>query len=520
MILIGELALWVALLMATWATAVSFAGGAQRRNDLVASGERAVNATLGMVLLASIGLWTALIAHDFSLAHVASFTSANLPLLYTLAAFWGGPAGALLLWTSLFAACSAAVVYRNRNRLRELMPHVTGTLAAVLAFSLALLCLGANPFDRLDWLPLDGRGMNPRLQSPAMALHPPVLYLGFASTAVPFALTVAALFTRRLDGGWLAAARRWVIVSWLCLTIGIVLGMWWAYVEPGPAGHWTRDGVENGSVFSWLIVSVLLLAIAARGRGGAARTWVVVLALAAFPLSLFAAFLMDGGVVSLAHSFGQSPTGKWFRGFLIVVVSVAGYLAVTRLRDLRGTATAGAGTRMRWWRASIASVRRSWSARIALAGIVIVLVALTGPAFANGHVVLLGPGESRELGDPFGRRWTFTSQGVSQYNELNRRVNAAAVEVLRDGRSRGIITSERRQYVNSRGNGIFRPATAAGIMGSGMQDIRVVLVSVDDDERALLRIGFHPLVAWVWIGGVIMAIGGAVALAETARREG
>ncbi|MGI8618219.1 MAG: cytochrome c biogenesis protein CcsA, partial [Gemmatimonadaceae bacterium] len=236
MILIGELSLWVALLMATWATTVSFAGGMQRRPDLVASGERGIYATLAMVVLASIGLWTALITHDFSFKYVASFTSANLPLVYTLSAFWGGQAGSLLFWALILAGYSAVAVYTNRDRNRALMPYVSGTLGFVLVFFLATLCLGANPYERLDWIPLDGRGMNPQLQNPGMAIHPPNLYLGFVGMTVPFAFAIAALITRRIDGDWLAAVRRWALVSWFFLTIGIVLGMWWAYVELGWGG--------------------------------------------------------------------------------------------------------------------------------------------------------------------------------------------------------------------------------------------------------------------------------------------
>ena len=200
MILVGELALWVALLLATWAAIVSFAGGMQGRSDLIASGERGIRATLAMLLLASLGVWSALVAHDLSLAHVASFTAANLPLVYTLAAFWGGPAGALLLFALLLSVCAAAVTIGGRGRSKRSNPYVTGTLAIVLAVAVALLCLGVNPYERVEWGALDGRGMNPILQSTGMILHPPILYAGLACTAAPFALTSAALLARRLDG--------------------------------------------------------------------------------------------------------------------------------------------------------------------------------------------------------------------------------------------------------------------------------------------------------------------------------
>src|SRR5215208_55375 len=161
--------------MATWAATVSFAGGALHRRDLTKSGERAIYVTLAMVVLASAGLWTALFTHDFSIKYVASFSSANLPRVYTFTAFWAGQAGSMLFWCLILAIYSAIAVYQNRARNRVLMPYVSGTLAVVLIFFLATLCLGANPFERLDWIPPDGRGMNPQLQNPGMAIHPPNL---------------------------------------------------------------------------------------------------------------------------------------------------------------------------------------------------------------------------------------------------------------------------------------------------------------------------------------------------------
>ena len=226
MILLGELSLWVALLMAAWSATVSFAGGRGGRLDLIASGERALYASFAFVVLASIGLWTALLASDFSLRFVASYTSSNLPAVYKFSAFWGGQAGSMLFWCLILALYAAMAVFFNRNRNRELMPYVTGTLAIVLLFFLATTALGANPYERLDWIPPDGTGLNPQLQNPGMAIHPPNLYLGYVATTVPFAFAMAALITRRLDAEWLAAVRRWSLVSWLFLTIGITLGMW------------------------------------------------------------------------------------------------------------------------------------------------------------------------------------------------------------------------------------------------------------------------------------------------------
>jgi cytochrome c-type biogenesis protein CcmF len=334
MILIGELSLWVALLVAGWACVVSFAGGALRRADLVASGERAVYAMWAFVLLASIGLWTALLTHDFSFRFVASFTSANLPALYTVTAFWAGQAGSLLLWALILTTYSAIAVWTNRRRNRALMPYVSGTLAGIAAFFLATMCFGANPYERLSWVPPDGGGMNPQLQNPGMAIHPPNLYLGYVATAVPFAFAVAALITRRLDGEWLAAVRRWSLVSWFFLTVGVTLGMWWAYVELGWGGYWAWDPVENASLLPWLTGTAFLHSIMVQEKRGMLRKWNVVLVVTTFLLSILGTFITRSGIINSVHSFAQSPVGTWFAALLTIAIVGTGYLVATRLPDL------------------------------------------------------------------------------------------------------------------------------------------------------------------------------------------
>ncbi|MGK2933890.1 MAG: cytochrome c biogenesis protein CcsA [Gemmatimonadaceae bacterium] len=510
MILVGELSLWVALLLATWAAIVSFAGGMQGRADLIASGSRGIHATLAMLLLASIGLWTALTAHDLSFAHVASSTAANLPLVYTLAAFWGGPAGALLLFALLLSAWATALVVGDRRLTRQSLPYVTGTLAVVLAFAVAVLCLRANPYARLDWGALDGRGMNPLLQSAGMILHPPTLYAGLACTAVPFALAIAGLVTGRLDGEWLAAARRWVVAGWLLLTMGIVLGMWWAYAQPDWDGEWTRDALGNAALFPWLVNTVLLHSLDAREGQRSRGKWNVLLLLSAFPLALFSAFLARGGIISTAHSFARSPVTGWFAGFMVLAVAVSTYLLLFRLHLLEAADEP---------RAASLRARRRPGIVVVYAGIALVLVALAGQALREEHRLTLGPGATGEVRDSFGRMWRLTSQGVSQYNELNRSVVAAAVEVGQAGSGGGIVTSESRQYLDGRGTPTFEPVTTAGILGGLEQDVYVTVTEVGDDETMQLRVAFNPLVLWVWIAGFILAIGGALLLFETAWRR-
>jgi cytochrome c-type biogenesis protein CcmF len=337
-ILVGELSLWIALLLAIWAATVSYAGGAGKRHELILSGERAAYAAAGFTGLASIGLWTALFSRDFSLSYVASQISANMPNVYVFAAFWSGQAGSMLFWALFLSLYMAIVVRTNRDTNRELMPYVTGTLAAILVFFLATTAFKANPFVRLDWLPVDGRGMNPQLQNPGMAIHPPNLYLGYVAAAVPFAFAVAALITRRLDADWLAAVRRWALVSWFFLTVGITLGMWWAYVELGWGGYWAWDPVENASFLPWLTCTAFLHSIMIQEKRGMLRKWNVTLVVMTFLLSIFGTTITRSGIIESVHSFAQSPVGTWFTTFLIVSTMITGFLVSTRLKDLETTA--------------------------------------------------------------------------------------------------------------------------------------------------------------------------------------
>jgi cytochrome c-type biogenesis protein CcmF len=337
-ILVGELSLWVALLMAAWSAVTSFAGGSMGREDLIASGRRGLYATTAMIVLASIGLWTALLTHDFSLRYVASNTSANMPKVYVFSAFWGGQAGSMLFWALILALYSALAVWSVRDKARELAPWACGTLAAILLFFIATTAFKANPFDRLAFVPADGRGMNPQLQNPGMAIHPPALYLGYVATAIPFAFAIAALVSRKLDAEWLSVVRRWSLVSWFFLTIGITLGMWWAYVELGWSGYWAWDPVENASLLPWLTGTAFLHSIMIQEKRGMLRKWNVVLVVTTFLLAIFGTFLTRSGIIESVHSFAQSPVGTWFATFFIASTVATIYFVATRLKDLEATA--------------------------------------------------------------------------------------------------------------------------------------------------------------------------------------
>ncbi len=659
MILVGELSLWVALLMAVWATTVSFAGGATRRADLIASGERGIYATCAMAILAAAGLWTAIFTHDFSFKYVASYTSINLPKVYLFTSFWAGQAGSLLFWMMVLGCYSAITIYTNRNRNRELMPYVAGTLGFVMVFFLATLCLGANPYERLDWIPADGRGMNPQLQNPGMAIHPPMLYLGFIGATIPFAFAIGALFTRRLNSEWLVAVRRWSLLSWFFLTIGIVLGMWWAYVELGWGGYWAWDPVENASLLPWLTLTAFLHSVMVQEKRGMLRKWNVTLIIASFLLTIFGTFITRSGIISSVHSFAQSPIGPWFAGFLIIGIVGSAYLVTTRLNDLKSTASlesmvsreaaflynnlvlvgiafsvlwgtlfpviseavqgekitvgppffntvnvplgllllalTGIGPLIAWRRASIPNLRRQFTVPVASAiivtgfliaagmrnpyalisyllaafvattilqefykgigarrsmygesifvaafrlvgrnrrryggyivhaGIVIIFAGFAGLAFKTEHDLSMNTGDSATLRDPWGHTWTFTSQGVSRYDVLNREVTAVVLDAVRDGKKTAIITAEKRQYFAGSDPAsrvpTFEPSTEVGILESFSQDVYVTLAGVTGGTTGEIRIAFNPLVRWVWLGGFLMAIGGLIVMWPQAERR-
>ena len=512
MILIGELSLWVALLLSAWSTTVSFAGGTLQREDFTESGVRGLYATFAMILLAAIGLWTALLSRDLSLEYVAGHISQNTPGVYVFTAFWSGRAGMLLFWALALSICGTIAIATSRRRNADHVPWATGTIAAILCFIIATACFDANPFVRLDVTPLDGHGLDPRMQNPAGALHQPSLYLGYAATAVPFAFAIAALFTRRMDAEWLAAVRRWTLLSWLVLTIGVVLGMRWAYVEPGRGGFWLWYPVETSSILPWLTIAASLHSISAQANRQILRKWTVVLVQLTFILSILAAFMSRGGEIGRGSSSVQAPIGTWFSAFFFLATGISVYLLGTRLRDAEATEDLESAVR-----------DRGRYGRYAVhAGAVIFLVALAGLPFSRRYDATVKTGESYQATDPFGHVWRFVSQGVSQFDQADYVVAILALDAYRDGKRLGLITSERRTYRDIDGNQLFEPSTRVGLHSTAMLDTYVVpgdLRREKGSDVAELHLEFNPLVAWVWVGGLVMTVGGLIVMWPRAERK-
>lgn len=258
--LLGELSLWIALMAACWCATASFAGGTLRRGDLVMSGERAMLVALAALIVSAAGLWHALLGHEFSIAYVASHTTANMPGLYTLAAFWSGAGGTGLLGALAIAVCAVIVMNRRRGDVGDLTPWAVAMLGTVMAVSLFVVCLSVNPYARLAALPLDGNGMDPQLQNPWAALHTPMLCISYATAAIACAFWLAAAFRRERNTRWPPQVGSWLQVSWLLFTIAVLVGTRLRYVEWALRGQWTREAFSLGSVWPWLAVTAAIFA--------------------------------------------------------------------------------------------------------------------------------------------------------------------------------------------------------------------------------------------------------------------
>src|SRR6478752_1718282 len=334
MTLLGQFSLWAAFLLGLWCVLLSFSGRWHTRPELSATIVRSVYAICGCLLVASLCLWKGLVSHDFNMEYVAAYTSSNLPPAYIFSAFWAGQKGSLLFWAVVLSLFASAAQLLTSRRFSYLLPYVAGVTSAVVTFFVSVMLFSANPFERLGFTPADGRGLNPQLQNVGMVIHPPMLYLGYISITIPFAFAVAALLSRRLDVGWLHAIRKWTLVSWLFLSIGITLGMWWAYVELGWGGYWGWDPVENASFLPWLTMTAFLHAVMIQEKRGMLKRWNLTLIVITFLLTIFGTFLTRSGVIASVHSFTQSPVGWWFLGFLFVAGIFAFTLLYTRWPEL------------------------------------------------------------------------------------------------------------------------------------------------------------------------------------------
>src|SRR5881296_1076703 len=650
MTVLGNLALWVAFLVGIWGALTGFAGGLLGRADLQQSARHAVFAMCAALVTAVFALEWALFHHDFNVEYVAAYTSRNLPIFYTWSALYAGQKGSLLFWATVLSLFGSLALLFSSPRHREYLPYVAAVVCSVAAFFISVMLFAhANPFRRLPYTPLDGSGLNPQLQNPGMVFHPPMLYLGYISITIPFAFAMAALLSKRLDVDWLVAIRKWTLLSWLFLSIGICLGMWWAYVELGWGGYWAWDPVENASLLPWLTMTAFLHSVMIQEKRGMLKKWNLALIIGSWLLSIFGTFITRSGVISSVHSFTQSNVGYFFLFFLIAAGTASFALYARRLPLLTAEATlesmvsreasflfnnllfigiafsvlwgtlfpilseaikgtkitvgppffnqvniplglallglTGIGPLIAWRRASLPNLRRQFAVPVTAGvftvlvllvggmrdlyavmaiglggfvtatvvqefgrgagarhrqygeayplalgrllarnrrryggyivhvGIVILFIAFAGMAFKTETEATLRPGEAATLRSPYGWTYRFTHLGVSQYDALNRQVTAAALEIERNGKRLGVLTTEKRQHVDGLGRPTFQPSTEVGIRSDLREDLYVVLAGlVNGTEQAVFRFTINPLVWWVWYGGMIVALGGLIVM--------
>ena len=331
MTILGTFALWAALLFGCWTAGIAFLADWRRRPVLAVAITRGVYATCAALLVATAALWRGIFSHDFNIEYVWAYTSRNLPSYYLVSAFWAGQKGSLLFWAVILSIFAVLAQTLTSSRQKHLLPYVAGVTSLVVSFFVAVMLFGhANPFARMLVTPADGQGLNPQLQNPGMVMHPPLLYLGYISITIPFAFAIAALMSRSLDTGWIVAMRKWALASWLFLSIGITLGMWWAYVELGWGGVWAWDPVENAPLMAWLTLTAFLHSVMIQEKRGMLKRWNLSLMIGTFLLSIFGTFITRSGVISSVHSFTQSDIGYFFLALLLISAVASFTLLYTR----------------------------------------------------------------------------------------------------------------------------------------------------------------------------------------------
>ena len=332
---IGQFALIVALLLAVTQATFPLIGASRGNRTWIALAAPAGQAQFIFVALAFSCLAYSFITNDFSVLNVATNSNSQLPLHYRLAATWGSHEGSLLLWTLMLAIWTVAVSLFSRHLPEEMTARVLSVMGIVSVGFLLFMLLTSNPFTRLNPVPPDGRDLNPLLQDPAMVAHPPMLYMGYVGFSVAFAFAIAALIGGRLDATWARWSRPWTTVAWMFLTCGIALGSFWAYYELGWGGWWFWDPVENASFMPWLVGTALIHSLAVTEKRGGFKSWTVLLAIAAFSLSLLGTFLVRSGVLTSVHAFATDPKrGIFILAFLCVVIGGSLVLYAWRARQV------------------------------------------------------------------------------------------------------------------------------------------------------------------------------------------
>ena len=625
---LGHFALVLALMLAGLQGFFGIAGPALGRDRWVAATTSAVAGQFVMVATAVGILVYAFVNFDFSVLYVAENSNSALPLMYRVAALWGAHEGSLLLWIFLLAVWTLAVAIVARNLPEYFAARVLGVLG-VLSFGFLLFTLAtSDPFRRLIPAAADGRDLNPLLQDPGLAVHPPVLYTGYVGLAVAFSFACAAMLEGRMDPDWARWTRPWTTAAWAFLTCGITLGSWWSYYTLGWGGYWEWDPVENASFMPWLVATALIHSLAVTEKRGLFKSWTLLLAILGFSLSLLGTFLVRSGVLVSVHSFAADPTrGRFILAFLGIVIggaltlyawrapllkSNAGFdllsresfllfnnilLVVAAATVLGGTLapligdtmgqtslSVGApyfrptfllavvplllllslGIHANWKRGRLALAAKPLAVTVAVAvilgaaavfgfyggrhalaitgfgiggwiilsslvdpvdrlrrhlslsravlgmtlahiGLAVAVIALTGvESYTAERDIALGAGASAEVGG-----YEFKLLGTRSLEGPNYSATRATVEVSRDGRAITTLYPEVRQFWVQQ-----QTRKVAGIYNLHGTDLFIALGDDLGAGRWSLRAQIRPLITLLWLGPLLMALGGALALSD------
>jgi cytochrome c-type biogenesis protein CcmF len=327
---LGAVLVLFALLLMVSSGTLAFVAGLRQSAVLALTARSLFYSAAASLVGASAVLLVALLTHDFSIAFVTAHTDRSLSAPLLAAAFYGGQEGSLLYWTLLVALLGSASLASARAAELPLVAYANGVLAAVAGFFLVVLVFVASPFDVLPVTPADGLGLNPVLRDGGMLIHPPFVLAGFSSFVIPFAFAIAALLSGEGDGSWILRTRSFALVSWGLQSVGLTLGMWWAYHVLGWGGYWGWDPVENVALMPWLVTTAFIHSAQVQERRGGLRVWNLGLVISAFLLSLLGTFIVRSGILPSVHTFAVSPVGPWFFGFLAASVLLSGAVLAWR----------------------------------------------------------------------------------------------------------------------------------------------------------------------------------------------
>ncbi len=391
---LGAFLLLLAFVISAYAAAASVVGARRRNTRLTTSGVGALYLVAAVMTVASGVIVHAFVVGDFTIRYVQRYSESAQPLGYKLASYWGGLDGSVMFWVFLLSLFGAAAVRINRDRHRELIPYVVATLSVVQMFFLFLMIVHNNPFATfVTGTPGAGQGLNPLLQNFYMAIHPPTMYLGFVGMTIPFAFCVAALVTGHLDDSWLRAVRRWTMIAWFCLSLGLTLGMIWAYEELGWGGFWGWDPVENAGLLPWFTATAFLHSVMVQERRGMLRVWNVTLVITTFLLTLFGTFMTRSGIVQSVHAFGEDrELAVMFTVFMSAVLIFSFGWVIYRLPMLKARNELDS-----WLSKEAAFLANNW---VLLFSALFVLFATMFPTLSEALA-----GERLTVGPPFFNQW-------------------------------------------------------------------------------------------------------------------